>query len=151
MGTSDGISTQDWDVVHQFALDIANAPADARDRHRKRLLGFLDVLEAKYGPVPSILATRADYLEEEDPAREDLLLRAHESAERQQDPANLVCVSQSLAELYLERGDLLRADEWLRKMRGYLHADDKTGFAEYERIRAQYRKAAIAPARRTNL
>jgi hypothetical protein len=70
--------------------------------------------------VPSIFATRADYLEDDDPTREMLLVRAHASAEARTDAADLVYVAQSLAELYWKGGDLPEADRWLTRMREHL-------------------------------
>ena len=42
MGTPDHISTEDWDVVHGFAVDIVNAPDSEKQHHRDRLLEFLN-------------------------------------------------------------------------------------------------------------
>src|SRR5688572_1443807 len=98
MATSDGISTEDWDVVHEFAVKMVNAPNSEKQHHKDQLLQYLEALEVKYGPLPSILATRADYLADDDPAREELLLRAHALAEAQSDARNVVYVAHSLAE-----------------------------------------------------
>src|SRR5687767_6692353 len=60
MPTPDGISTEDWDVVHTLAVEIFNASNDQQDVDlRRRLFDWLDKLEAKYGPLPSSLATRS--------------------------------------------------------------------------------------------
>jgi hypothetical protein len=143
MATSDGISVEDWDVVHDLALQIVNSPDSDKERYRYQMLEYLAELEVKYGSLPSILATRADYLEEEDPAREELLLRAHALAAAQTDTANVVYVAQSLAELYLDKRDLAEADRWLSTMRQHLLARTDTDYSEYERIRAEYRKLVI--------
>ena len=76
MATSDGISSQDWDVIHELAVEIVNAPDNEKPAYSKKLVDYLETLERNYGPLPSILATRADYLPEGDPVRRDLLLRA---------------------------------------------------------------------------
>jgi len=64
MTTADGISTEEWDIVHQLGVDIVNATINAtgqeEDRCRARLFEYLDKLEAKYGELPSILATSLD-------------------------------------------------------------------------------------------
>ena len=146
MSTSDGIVTADWDVVHGLAVDVVNAADEEKAHHVRRLLDYLDVLESKYGPLPSILATRADYLDAEDPAREELLLHAQSIAEANADATNQLYVAQSLAELYLERADLKRADHWLTRMRDCLAARNGDDFSEYERMRDQYRKAVIRSA-----
>src|SRR5688572_10454019 len=143
MVTSDGISTEGWDVVHELGVDIVNAPDSERQLHTDELLRYLEALEAKYGPLPSILATRADYLEDDDPAREGLLIRAHALADARSDTGNVVYVAQSLAELYLDKRDLTEADRWLCRMRGCLVARGDGNHSEYERIRAQYRKLRI--------
>jgi hypothetical protein len=101
----------------------------------------------KYGPLPSILATRADYLADEDPAREELLLQAHTLAEAQSDAGNVVYVAQSLAELYLDKRDLTEANRWLSRMREYLVARVNADYSEYERLRAEYRTLAIKSTR----
>jgi hypothetical protein len=144
MGTSDGISTKDWDIVHELAVEIANAPDSEKGHHRTRLLEYLNALELKYGPRPSISATRADYLDDEDPAREELLLLAYALAERRSDTPNLIYVAQSLAELYVDKRELPAANRWLGRMRKHLVArSDDADYSEYERIRAEYRKLAI--------
>jgi len=145
MGTSDGISTSDWDNVHELAVEIVNAPDNEKEHHRHRLLEFLAALELKYGPRPSIFATRADYLDDEDPAREELLLRAYTLAAEQSDTRNLTYVAQSLAELYIDKRALTEADRWLSRMREHLVASGGADYSEYERIRAEYRKLAINP------
>ena len=59
--TSDGISDDDWEIVHELAVAIVNAETDGQSaRSTSRLLAFLDELEARYGSLPSILATRAE-------------------------------------------------------------------------------------------
>jgi hypothetical protein len=147
MGTTDGISTDDWDNVHGLAVDIVNAPDNEKTELRQRLFDYLELLEVKYGPLPSILATRADYLDSDDPAREEFLLRAHTSAESRGDVKNLVYVSHSLGELYLERRRLADAEQWLSRMRQYIASCDETTYrADYERLRAEYRKLVINPA-----
>jgi hypothetical protein len=66
--TSDGITRSDWDTVGDYAARIANAVcsqpeqmAGARALTRD-LLDYLDCLERSYGRLPSMLATRADYV-----------------------------------------------------------------------------------------
>ena len=103
-----------------------------------------------YGPLPSILATRADYLEDDDPVREALLLRAHALAEAQSDAGNVVAVAQSLAELYLDKGDLTEANRWLSRMRESLVARSNADYSDYEHLRAEYRKLAIKSTRPTD-
>ena len=146
MSTPDGIETAEWDVVQGLAVDVVNASDEHKAHHVRQLLDYLDVLEFKYGPLPSILATRADYLDADDPAREELLLRAQSIAAANDDAANQVYVAQSLAELYLEKGNLQNADHWLTRMRECLFARNDDDFSEYERLRALYRRAVISSA-----
>ena len=65
------------------------------------MLEYLDWLTSKYGSLPSILATRADYVDDL-AEQEELLLRAWDLAEERGDRFNLVEIAHSLAELYLE-------------------------------------------------
>ena len=119
MATSDGIRTEDWDVAHALAVEIVNAGSGRADEVRQQLLSYLEMLEQRYGALPSILATRADYLAPDDPAREELLIRAHAAAESRGDTANVVLAAQSLAELFLEWRRLPDADRWLTHLREY--------------------------------
>ena len=64
--TPDGISADDWDQVHELALAIVNAEEEVEGAdHRNRLLKYLRELRSKYGELPSILATEADYVLDE--------------------------------------------------------------------------------------
>ena len=147
MSTPDGISTEDWDVVHQLAVDLVNASDDEREARRVALLDWLDKLQRKYGPRPSVLATRADYLDDADPEREMLLLEAHSLAESANDGTNGLYVSHSLAELYLAKQDLNNVDEWLTRMRSYLDEIKDSGLTnEYHRMRGEYRRLTICRA-----
>jgi len=102
MATSDGISTDDWDTVHELSLKIVNAEAEAEANiYTRQLLQYLDELDAKYGGLPSILATRADYLMDRT-EREALLIQAYILAEALNDTLNMKETEDSLAELYIE-------------------------------------------------
>ncbi len=111
MATSDGISTADWEVVHNLALKIANAEAESdANVYTKQLMLYLDELEAKYGVLPSILATRADYVE--DRAEAGALLRqAYTVAAAARDTFNMKEIAESLKELQLE--DMDGEQKWL--------------------------------------
>jgi hypothetical protein len=147
MSTPDGIGADDWDVVHQLALDCVNAPDDEKESVRHRLLVYLDTLEARYGSLPSILATRADYLDSDDPKRLELLLRAYELAESRRDRVNALFVAHSLAELHLENRQAEDANRWLSRMRERLADVDDHGLAkDYERLREDYRRLLIVLA-----
>src|SRR5262245_24361019 len=64
--TPDGIATEDWDRIHELALEVVNDSAEgdeaASDAASVRLRELLDQLQEKYGALPSLLATRADYV-----------------------------------------------------------------------------------------
>jgi hypothetical protein len=87
--TSDGISSEDWEEVHELALAVANASDDEDGPHRERLFACLHKLISKYGELPSILATRADYVD--DPTEfERLFLRAFDLALARGDQSNVL-------------------------------------------------------------
>jgi hypothetical protein len=113
--TSDGISTEDWSDVHELAARIVNHSAAedhaAEARAHASLMALLDRLDQKYGQRPSLLATRADYVESPD-ERERLLLMAFSEAERINDAGNRMLVAHSLASLYIE--ELRHLDEGAR-------------------------------------
>jgi hypothetical protein len=145
--TPDGITSEDWDAVHALAVDLFNASKDEEPVLRSRLLRCLDALEARYGPLPSILATRADFLDADHPARKELLLRAHTAAESTGDQLNLLETAHSLAELCLERSDVNEARRWLETMKRYLDERPDSYLAtEYEQLTARYRRLAIRRA-----
>ena len=58
MGTSDGITTEEWEIVRELAVEIVNASDERELQYRQQLLSYLETLEEKYGPLVSILATR---------------------------------------------------------------------------------------------
>ena len=66
--TPDGISTDDWDRVHEVVVEVVNASAIEDnvlcDHYKERLFGILDELESIYGRIPGVLATRADFTDE---------------------------------------------------------------------------------------
>ena len=85
--TPDGITSADWDRVAELALELSRHVDDeGSDEYRNRLLLYLDTLESKYGQLPSILATRADFWWDEQTAtKEDLLIRAYQLAVERRD------------------------------------------------------------------
>lgn len=121
--TPDGIEDVDWDRVHELAVQIVNHLAKeeeaAEARARASLLALLDLLDQKYGPRPSLLATRADYVESSE--RERLLRIAYTEAERIGDDRNRQLITHSLAEFYID--DVHNFDEgatWLGTWRDHL-------------------------------
>lgn len=140
MGTSDGISSKDWDFVHELAVDIVNATDEERDEIRSRLLGHLDRLQRKYGDLPSILATQADYVDDVS-QREQLLTRAYTLAASLHDALNELEIAQSLAELYVETlKEPQKAADWLKRLKLHVHESGKArDKREYDRLRGALR------------
>jgi len=130
MSTPDGISTEDWDVVHELAVEIVNANGEREERCRAHLLSYLDELQEKYGERPSILATRADYVGDAR-SKEELLRRAYALAQARGDGRNALYVAHSLAELYIEEfKDASEGHKWLGCLKQQLVEIDKGWYAE---------------------
>jgi hypothetical protein len=115
MATSDGIDAIDWEAIGDLAAAVANRTGSGCDASldRKRLLRALDKLEKKYGRLPSILSTRADYVDAPELSL-SLLKEAYVTADERSDVKNKAFISSTLSELYLEtfqRKDL--AGFWL--------------------------------------
>lgn len=115
--TSDGISKEDWDVVQDYAMQIANAGLASNDKTPERivqkLLDYLDSLETKYGKLPSILATRADYISDIK-LRVRLLEEAYELSKDSNDKGNLMLIASSLSQLFVEKlEDASSGEKWL--------------------------------------
>lgn len=115
MATSDGIEKNDWDTIGDLAVTVANRSRSGCDASldRKRLLRALDKLEKKYGRLPSILSTRADYVDDFEVSL-SLLKEAYVTADERSDVKNKAFISSTISELYLEtfqRKD--RARFWL--------------------------------------
>lgn len=135
MATSDGIDARDWEVIGDLAAAVANrsgADSDA-SLDRKRLLRALDKLEKKYGRLPSILSTRADYVDDPELSL-SLLKEAYVTADERSDVKNKAFISSTLSELYLEtfqRKDLARF--WLE-----LFKKDLENYSEDEYLQNLY-------------
>lgn len=134
-GTPDGMSREDWAHVHQCAVDIANAAlADddaASQASTSELLQVLERLQDRYGVLPSILATRADYIEDV-PSRLTLLEAAYEVALARVDARNLVWIASSLVELYAdELRNPAAAGEWLDRLEARLTDYEAEGEASW--------------------
>jgi hypothetical protein len=124
--TPDGITTEDWDRVHDLALEVANTSGESDHvssaNATLRLRAHLDALQKKYGPLPTLLATRADYVDTSE-EREYWLLAAYEQASIRSDAKNLIWISSSLAALYVEDlTDPVKGAEWLARLDQYLQA-----------------------------
>jgi hypothetical protein len=103
MMTSDGISSRDWDEVEKLSFSIADAIENESDSAVlvEELFNKLDRLESKYGKLPSITATRADYID--CPSKQlSLLKEAYASSLEINDKKNMAYISASIAEFYME-------------------------------------------------
>ena len=80
--TPDGVPEKEWAKVTKLALAAAAASGKADDAAAadvtQKLLMMLEGLEQKFGPLPGILAARADFLDDPDEAVR-LLERAYKS------------------------------------------------------------------------
>jgi len=132
--TSDGISSEDWGKVRDLAVALANASDDEDEPHRERLLAYLRELVSKYGELPSIVATQADYAG--DPGEsERLLLRAFDLAVGRDDKSNILEIALSLAKLYAsELPRVVEASRWLEIARAHIRPDNEMDRIEYDDI-----------------
>jgi len=132
--TSDGISSEDWATVRELAVALANASDDEEEPHRERLRAYLRELVSKYGELPSIVATQADYAG--DPGEsERLLLRAFDLALAIDDRSNVREIALSLANLYAsELQRVVEASRWLEIASAHIRPDNEMDRIEYEDI-----------------
>ena len=133
--TPDGIATEDWDRVHELALEVVNASAEGEEAASEaatlRLRELLDELQQKYGPLPSLLATRADYISDGPQERDYWLAAAYEQAEKLGDTRNLVWIAASLATLHVDDlGDAVQGSRWLTQLEEHLRATPDESEAE---------------------
>ncbi len=137
--TPDGISAADWDKITELAADIANATSSDDEllisEYTRQILLLLEQMEEKYGALPSILATRADYIDDQFESLR-LLTRAFDIAATRKDSKNCTFVASSISRIYIE--DLLDikiGKEWLGKLKACLEKySDETESAELDRL-----------------
>ncbi|MDH1262926.1 hypothetical protein [Pseudomonas sp. GD03944] len=119
MTTTDGVQDDDWEEVMSLAAAVADQTSmnlDAR-LDKKRLLRTLDKLEQKYGRLPSILSTRADYIDDVNVSL-SLLKEAYVSADETFDLKNKVIISSSIAEIYTDEPNKKpRAAFWVETLK----------------------------------
>ncbi|WP_438864332.1 hypothetical protein [Neptunicella sp.] len=115
--TSDGISSKDWEGIEGLASFITELSAkdSSTELYDRKLIKRLDDLEEKYGRLPSILATKADYVCS---SKESLILlkEAYVAALEISDVKNLSYVSSSIAEFYAEGFERQKLDFWIEKL-----------------------------------
>ena len=144
MATSDGIKDDDWLRVNELAIELLGevlSPVDSPhdiELSRNRLLAYLEVLEVKYGALPSILATRADFVDDYE-TKEMLLSRAYDAALSLPDIENLYHIAHSLADLYInELIDAAEGRKWLGRLDDHLLVYHNTSYsADAKRFREQ--------------
>jgi len=133
--TPDGISDIDWARVHELAVEIGNAEGNASHTYTSELLGYLTTLEQKYGPLPSILTTRADYAG--DPRESAALLtRAYRVAAERHDREATLYIASSLAALQIaEFRDRREGARWLAAFADALkHAGDEFDREDFQEL-----------------
>ena len=118
MPTSDGITDEDWDLVADLAEAVVNQTGLDLDPllAKRRLIYNLDSLESKYGRLPSILSTKADYVDDRD-IQLSLLKEAYAGACEINDLKNKVFICGSLVEVYIDALERSKAEHWLEKLR----------------------------------
>ena len=147
--TPDGIRDEDWDRVDELAVQIANAGEGKEgEKLTVELLAYLDRLEEKYGVLPSIVATRADYVTEPSESLA-LLERAYELARERRDHKNMVYVASSLASLQIEHfRNTEEGQTWLNAFREALkYAGDEAAIREHEELTQALHKLRHAQRR----
>lgn len=138
--TSDGISKEEWKEIEELAEKIVSAD-DSDDENLAReytrdIIRKLNNLQNKYGDLPSILATKADYVDDINQAL-IILKKAYEIAQSMNDKKNLTLISSSLAQKYIEElEDNKQGKIWLDELRINLNNSyDDYEFKEYIRLR----------------
>ena len=122
MPTSDGINDDDWDQIHHDAAAIVEASSGGLDTSllTSRLMDQLSYLEEKYGRLPSLLATRADFIEDETLTRA-LLKEAYITALELEDDINAKEICLSIFESYRELdSDHPLGSFWAELLRSHL-------------------------------
>jgi hypothetical protein len=126
--TPDGIPTSEWGRVHELAVEIANTSMQDDDvlseAKAEEMLSCLRELRIRYGDLPSILGTLADYTDDE-VERYDLYARAVAEARRIGDDKNLLILLESILELESLDGD--QRVFWERQMEAQKVEPDAPG------------------------
>jgi hypothetical protein len=149
MVTTDGITTDDWARVKACAVELLHAlDSDQEVECRFHLLQCLNELETKYGALPSLVATRADFIEESN-KNEAFLLRAYALARALGDRGSALQVAHSLASLYID--DLtkcIEASRWLLRLNKHIIEQQDEEYArELERLVERFRLLHNRPDR----
>lgn len=145
----DGISTADWERVEKASFKVVNAilidDTTLCAHHTGLLLQVLDELENRYGRLPSILATRADF--SDDPSEAIPLLE--EALALSTDALSSRLALQSLVARMIDEGHHDAAVEARLKELDELSNDeaDPSDFEEALDLRAEFERKKAARLR----
>lgn len=121
--TPDGITTEDWDEIEALARSVAEATFSDDALYKAavgEVLRKLRELENTYGPLPSILSTRADYVADDGEAIK-LLKEAYRLAESRKDAANMTYIASSIAQRFVDDlADMKEGQLWTDRLRACL-------------------------------
>lgn len=125
--TSDGIELEQWGRVEDIAFEIAEFSLNGKDDTEllDKLYLLLNELEVGYGRLPSILATKADYTNDE-VLELSLLKEAYVNSLEIGDHKNASYISVSIAEYYVEKGKFDLVNFWVDSSKKLLlnYSDD---------------------------
>ena len=113
------ISEKEWDEVRSLIYDVVNVSAGGGDSTQagKKLTYKLDRLRLKYGELPLLLSTKADFIGEPD-ERLKLYKRAVELSQENLDIPCLTQSAESIAAIYVnELSDFHSGQYWLDKLK----------------------------------
>ena len=134
--TSDGINKEDWKEIEELAEEIVSADDEhLAKKYTEDIIAKLNNLQTKYGDLPSILSTKADYIDNISKAL-ILFKKAYEVAQSMDDKKNLTFISSSLAQKYIEELEDNKCGKiWLDELRINLNNYyDDYEFEEYIRL-----------------
>jgi hypothetical protein len=142
MGTADGINDKDWEHLKDLAARLCDTIGSEQEQEsRREFWACLDEMEDKYGPLPSLLATRGDFSEDYE-EKEDLLRRAYAAALAIGDRKNSLDIAHSLTELYMD--ELVSVEDartWLDRLDTHLlEIHDSTYAEDAQKFRKQLKK-----------
>jgi hypothetical protein len=148
--TPDGVPEKEWAKVTKLALAAAAASGKADEAAAadvtEKLLALLEGLEQKFGPLPGILAARADFLDDPDEAVK-LLERAYKIAGQRADVESRLTIADALAGCYIrELEDPKQGARWLAAMADALkQAGDENDIESYEELKADLAALQFGP------
>jgi len=143
--TPDNITNLDWKPVHRLAVKIVNASSEGNvnlsRQYEKQLHAYLKKLLRKYGPLPSIISTQADYTDH--PSKRVRLYKvAYDSARKINDNLNMMLAAWSIVGIYIEDLKNRRAGEnWLTRLKDALAlCPDRYVLKEYRALTKSWEK-----------